>query len=382
MSDSEGVQAKGAVMNRAKMLTQIGEEIEENLPSLGVWQRRGLAVLVVGLLSLGQAQLSKIAEGVPEEGSYNTVRQRVKRWVSHSGQWVVAVGEEWIRWVWRKYGGQRAVLLVDETKLGQRFGVMMVSLAYAGRAIPLWWRCYRANEAAFYPAQGQVLLIYGLLAHVLSALPESARPLVQMDRGLAHSSAMLRALQSLRVDYLVRVKATARFTSRRGCSQLLKHWVRPGQATRLQGSLFDRDHACPGTICLIWESGQAEAWCLFTNTRRAIGSYYALRWWQEESFRDLKSAGWHWPTSHLACPMRMERLILVMAIAYAFALSSGVHVWSQPPRLRAETATPDELPRLGLFRLGLRYLRRVFADVTPLPSLALAFPAPAFFRRI
>lgn len=369
-------------MNRQQMLTQLGAEIEENLPSLGAWQRRGLAVLVLGLLTLGQAQLSKIAEGVPEEGSYNTVRQRVKRWTHNQGLPMRAVREEWVGWVWSSYGGQRAVLLVDETKLGARFGVMMVSLAYGQRAIPLWWRCYVANDAEAYPSQGQVLLIYGLLAHVLSALPACARPLVQMDRGLAHSSAMLRALRALKVDYLVRVKAAARFTSRSGCSQLLKHWVRPGQATHLRGTLFDRDHACQGTLCLIWETGQPEAWCLFTNIPRGIGHYYALRWWQEESFRDLKSAGWHWPSSHLDCPQRMERLIFVMALAYAFTLASGVLVWRQPPRLRAETATPDELPRLSLFRLGLRFLRRIFADVTPLPVLSLDFPAPAFFRRI
>ena len=69
---------------------------------------------------------------------------------------------------------------------------MLVSLAYAGRAIPLWCRCYRANAAECYPQQGQVVLIYGLLAQVLKALPEQARPLVQMDRGVAHSSALLR----------------------------------------------------------------------------------------------------------------------------------------------------------------------------------------------
>ena len=163
---------------------------------------------------------------------------------------------------------------------------------------------------------------------------------------------------------MVRVKATARFTSRNGTSQLLKHWVRVGQSSHLRGTLFDRDHACTGTICLIWELGQTEAWCLFTTIPRHIGHYYAVRWWQEESFRDLKSAGWHWPASHLACPQRMERLILVMAIAYAFAISAGVQVWQQPLRLRAQTATPDELPRLSLFRLGLRYLHRVLADVT------------------
>lgn len=227
-----------------------------------------------------------------------------------------------------------------------------------------------------------MLLIYGLLAHVLSALPEQAGPLVQMDRGLAHSSAMLRALKSLGLDYLVRVKATARFTSRNGTSQLLKHWVQVGQSCHLRRTLFERDQACTGLVCLIWEPGQAQAWCLFTNIPRHIGRYYAVRWWQEESFRDLKSNGWLWPTSHLTCQERMEHLILVMAIAYAFAISAGLQVWQQPPRLRAETATPDELLRLSLFRLGLRYFHRALAHVTPLPSLALAFPAPALFRRI
>jgi len=238
-------------MNRVKILAQIGEEIETKMLNLGVWQQRGLTVLVFGLLMLEKAQLSKIAEGAAEEGSYNTVRQRVKRWVSKATFPLNAARYDWIRWVWSKYGGSRAVLLVDETKLGERFGVMLVSLAYAGRAIPLWWRAYRANDAEAYPQQGQVWLIYGLLAHVLSALPVQARPLVQMDRGLAHSSAMLRALKSLGVDYLVRVKSNARFTSRNGTSQLLKHWVHVGQSSQVRGTLFDRDHACTGTICLI-----------------------------------------------------------------------------------------------------------------------------------
>ena len=84
-------------MNRIKMLAQIEGEIEANLPSLGVWQRRGLVVLVFGLIALGQAQLSKIAEGVPEAGRYNTVRQRVKRWVSQAALGGGAMRYEWVR---------------------------------------------------------------------------------------------------------------------------------------------------------------------------------------------------------------------------------------------------------------------------------------------
>ena len=368
-------------MNRQAMLTQLRTEIETNLSCLGAFQAAGLALLVFGLIGQGKAQLSQIAEGVAEEGSYNTVRQRVKRWLSNPRLPWTGLCEAWISWVWSSYGGARAILLVDETKLSDRFGVMMVALAYGQRAIPLVWRCYYANDASAYPQQGQVLLIYGLLARVLNVLPAAARPVVQMDRGLAHSSAMLRALKSLEVDYLVRVKAGARFTSRAGCSQLLKNWVSLGQSRTIRGTLFDREHACEGTICLLWETGQTEPWCVFSN-RQLPGSAYAVRFWQEVCFRDLKSNGWQWSTSHLTDPTRMERLILVMAIAYAFTLSSGVMVWQQPPRLRAETATTDELKRLGLFHLGWRFLKRVLANATPLPHLTLAFPPPALFCRI
>ena len=57
------------------------------------------------------------------------MRQRVKRWVSNPRLDVLLSCEAWTGWVWRRFGGARAVLLVDETKLGDHFGIMLVSLA-------------------------------------------------------------------------------------------------------------------------------------------------------------------------------------------------------------------------------------------------------------
>ncbi|MCU0500029.1 MAG: hypothetical protein MUF87_21980 [Anaerolineae bacterium] len=76
----------------------------------------------------------------------------------------------------------------------------MVSLAFEQRAIPLVWRCYRANSAADDPPQGQVLLVWQLLHQVINVIGLQARPIVEMDRGMAHSEAMLRALKSLGVS--------------------------------------------------------------------------------------------------------------------------------------------------------------------------------------
>lgn len=342
-------------MNRTQVY-QLSAELAQQLPSLKRKQADGLAMACAGLSQGKHCGLSRMAESIPEMGSVNTVRQRLKRWVKDETLCVQSVCEEWVAWVWSRWQMKRALLLVDETKLQDRLGVMMVSLAYAKRAIPLMWRCYTADEAGAYPAQGQVLLIYGLLAHVLSALPAHARPLVQMDRGLAHSAAMLRVLNALGVDYLVRVKATARFTEPTGTSFLLHERLTPGIRETFTGTLFSRDHAVTGTLHLVWDVGQTEGWCLFTNTPDLCAMRYALRWWQEESFRDLKSGGWQWEASRLRCPARMERLLLVLALTYAWALALGVQAQRHPARARAGISL-DDLRRYSVFRLGLRWLR-------------------------
>lgn len=357
-------------------LYRLSAEIEQHFPSLGKWQAKGLALACWGLVLQQQCQISRMAEALPEWGVFNTVRQRLKRWMTNPRIEVNSVCYEWIAWVWSSCHFSRPVLLVDETKLSDHLGVMMVSLAYEGRAIPLMWRCYYANSADDYPQQGQVLLIYGLLAHVLSGLPAQVRPLVQMDRGLAHSAAMLRALKALRVDFLVRVKATARFTSRRGHSQLLHQMVKRGEDVWAHGTLFARDHQITGSLYLTWESHQSEAWCLFSNDAHLTGHRYALRWWQEESFKDLKSGGWQWQTSHIRCPQRMERLLVVMALSYGWMLSLGGLLGHQPPTVQREVATRDGFHSLSLFRLGLRWFKRLFRCSPAALPVVLWFAPP------
>ena len=359
-------------------LYRLSAESEQRFPSLGKWQARGLALACWGLIIQEQCQLSRMAEALPEWGVFNTVRQRLKRWISNSRIGVTSACYEWIGWVWSSCQFSRPVLLVDETKLSDRLAVMRVSLAFEGRAIPLLWRCYYASSAMDYPQQGQVLLIYGLVAHVLSALPSHVRPLVQMDRGLANSSAMLRALKALKVDFLVRVKATSRFTSRRGHSQLLHQMVKYGETVAAHGTLFGRDHQITGSIYLTWELSQAEAWCLFSNDPHLAGHRYALRWWQEESFKDLKSGGWQWHTSHVRCPLCMERLILVMAISYAWMLSLGVLLGEAPPSVQRQVATRDGLLTASLFRLALRWFKRLLHCSPHAFQVTLWFAPPAF----
>ncbi|HLA43805.1 MAG TPA: transposase [Aggregatilineales bacterium] len=365
---------KEKVMNPS-VLYRLEKDLQPHFAHLGKWQVQGLAIAVLGLVSEGNCHLSGMAESLPSLGNPHTVKTRLKRWLTNPRIEKTDLSYAWLRWVFERFKTQRPILLVDETKLGTHLGVMIVSLAYGKRAIPLVWRCYHGNSAADYPQQGQVLLIYGLLAHVLSCLPAGMRPVVQMDRGLGHTSAMLKVLQALDVDFLVRVKSNAYFTTQRGRCQTLGNMIRKGTTFTARGTLFKK-RPIPGYIRLIWQPDQTEPWCLFTNLRWLSGRQYAIRWWQEESFKDLKSGGWQWGDSKIRCPQRMDRLIFVMALAYAWMLSLGTQLTRASPTVKRPIVNTYDFQRLGLFRLGRRWFKRLLLLTPHQLRLQLIFRPP------
>lgn len=332
--------------------------IQMQFYNLGKWQATGLALYSCGVVLAGHCQGSKVAEHLGFMSRIPNLERRLRRWLNNRRIDIDLCFQVWNFWVWKSFDAPRAVLLVDETKLADRIGVMMVSLAYEQRAIPLVWRCYRANSAMDYPAQGQVLMVWGLLARVIAALPSDSRAIVQMDRGLGHSSAMLKALKTLPLTFQVRVKENATFTSRRGHSCLLKDLIKPGEEVTCHGTLFRYRKRVSVTVHLIWQVGQAAPWCLVTNDPQVYGAIYALRMWQEESFRDLKSGGWQWQCSYVTSPDHAQRLLLVLALAYAWMLTQGSFVLNGNPAIQREVFEGQH-NKYSVFRSGLRWFRRM-----------------------
>lgn len=358
------------------LLYQWIDLVSDQFHNLGKWQATGLALYSFGVVLAEHCQGSKVAEQLGTLGRIPSLERRLRRWLHNRHIDLDACFQAWNFWVWRSLDVPRAVLLVDETKLGDRIGVMMVSLAYQGRAIPLVWRCYRANSAPDYPNQGQVLMVWGLLARVVSALPATSRPLVQMDRGLGHSSAMMKALRDLGVHFQVRVKHDATFTSRRGHSCRLRDLIKPGEQVTIRGQLFQYRKQMQVTVHLIWEAGHTQPWCLATNDRQVRGTTYALRVWQEESFRDLKSGGWQWQCSYVTSPDHAQRLILVLALAYAWMLTQGSFVLNGDPRLR-QTVYAGKRNKYSVFRSGLRFFKQMIQTRTENIFVGLFF-APQY----
>lgn len=341
------------------LLYQWIEVVETGFPDLLKWQAVGLAIFSYGIVMARHCQLNRVAEELGEWGRADSLKRRFQRWLANGRINVSWCCYWWVKWVWDRSDLPRPILLVDETKLGQWIGVLMVSLAFEGRAIPLMWRAYVANSQADYPSAGQVQTIAILLAKVIEALPANCRPIVEADRGIGNSSQMMRAVERLGLTLLFRIKKNSVFRTRRGRKHLLSDLAKPGECWRGQGWLFGKaEDQVWMQVHILWEAGQAEPWCLATNEKDLRASGYAIRMWQEESFRDLKSGGWQWQATHVHDPLRAERLILVLALAYAWCLTQGIVARSSEATFRKQVITGAQ-SAFSLFRDGLRFIKRM-----------------------
>lgn len=316
---------------------------------LGVEKRQAkrLAVFSWGVVWSERSNRSKIGERLGGELGIrmDSVERRLQRTLEDPKLQSQRLQQAWARWVLSRVLGQEMAFLVDETALGPHLKVMLVGLAYQGRCIPLGWVCYATKT------RGQVKRIERLLRQVKAALPAGCRVVVQADRGIGTSPALVRVVRRLGWTYLFRVQANTKLITRDGQEYTLgeqpSHWSG-------YGLLFKQRGRVRGYALVYQAFGEAEPWCLITNDPRLSVHDYALRNWQEQSFRDLKSGGWNWQQSHVWQPDHAQVLLLVLALAYAWVLSLGTLVAQAEPAIRARI-TRGTKRLYSIFREGLRY---------------------------
>jgi hypothetical protein len=185
---------------------------------------------------------------------------------------------------------------------------------------------------------------------------------VQADRGIGTSPDLIRQLEGLGLMYLLRVQGQTHLRLKTGRTQSLSSLVKPGETWCGRAEVFKKAGWVRLDVRLEWRLGEKSPWCLVTNCRWRRASDYALRAWQEQSFRDLKSFGFHWNTSHVWQPAHAQRLLFVLALAYSWILSqAALHT-------AAERLSPSRhFPRQSMFRRGLRWFRHQLA-LARLPS--------------
>lgn len=236
---------------------------------------------------------------------------------------------------------------------------MVVGVAWEGRCLPLAWRCYRANSATDYPAEGQVKMIESLLQAVKAGIGAAVAVLVLADRGIGCSPDLCRVVADLGWQYLFRLTCQTKIVTAEGALTIAQQ-VQPGEMWAQSGIVFKQRGKIPAHARALWDEGYDQAWALVTNDEQLTGREYARRNWQEQSFRDLKSGGWHWGESRLRHPDHVARLLVILALAYVWMIALGsqaVAAQLTHPLIRRADGTLRR--HWSLFKEGLSFFVQV-----------------------
>lgn len=355
-------------MNDA-LLYQWERLLSAHLPSLNSWQQANVALFSFGVMESKSSQQEAIASAINCGEQLESGKRRLRRLLDNQGLALDGFFKEWVKWVSETLGSEQITLLVDETKLHDRIGVMMVGLAWEGRCLPLVWRTYKANDAQAYPVEGQVGMIAHLLATVKAELASTQSVLVLADRGIGTSPDLCKAVDGLGWHYLFRVTCQTKIVTE-DADYTIAQQVQPGEIWMMSGQVFKQRGRIPAQALALWSPDYDQPWALVTNDARLTGHEYARRNWQEQSFRDLKSGGWHWGESRVRSPEHMARLLILLVLAYVWVIALGslaVAAGLAQPLYREKDGTLRR--HRSLFKEGLSFLVEVVRRYTFCPPL-------------
>ena len=82
------------------------------------------------------------------------------------------------------------------------------------------------------------------------------------------------------------------------------------------------------TLLAVWYAQQEEPWTILTGLPPdEVGvSWYALRFWIELGFREVKSLGWQWQKTRRTDPARISRHWFVLPVATLLTPAYGTRV--------------------------------------------------------
>jgi hypothetical protein len=346
------------------------QRICELRPAQRVTQVRNFVWLVVGIYHSRSVHLSKIAAKILVSAKNLSTVRRLSRFLDNPAirvrEWYEPIARQWLAAQGTWMGEIR--LIVDGTKVGFGHQLLMVSLAYRHRSVPLVWTWVKYVRGHSTARQQLALLKY-----VKGLIPKKVAVFLVGDSEFG-SISVLKQLDQWCWFYVLRQKArTCLWMNEQTGWQRLDRLVhQPGQSVWIKTAYLTKQEIYPVSILIHWKVGEKEPWCLATNLpdRSLTSRYYKRRMWTEEMFGDLKGHGFDLERTMLRHFSRLSRLTLAVAFLYVWLLSTGTK--SIRAGLRHWVDRKDRRD-LSLFQIGLRWIDRKLLNSLPLSFSLCAY---------
>ena len=314
--------------------------------------------LLVGLYLSRKVHLSLIANKIPGHAKLNSKVQRLRRLLLDPisvRKCYDPIAVELLE-SQAQHGPVR--LIVDGSKVSFHHQLLMVSIAYRRRAIPIVWTWVQGNRG-----HSSALKQLALLRHIHKLMPENASVSLVGDSEFG-AVAILRQLDRWGWQYVLRQKGNILIDL-----TLHNHWQpfaglvhRPGQSYWFREGFLTEIHYYRTNLLAYWKRGEERPWLLATSfpTQRETLRAYRIRMWIEEMFGDFKGHGFDLESSHLCHFQRLSRLTLAVVLLYLWLVVLGSRVIKNGLRSLVDRADRRDF---SIFRIGYNMAERCLANM-------------------
>jgi hypothetical protein len=338
------------------------QRILELRPGQRITQVRNFVWLVIGIYQSRSVNLSRIAGKIPGTAKLLSYNRRLSRLLENPAidvrKWYEPIAQSWLE---RQAAHQQQIwLIVDGTKVGFGHQLLMISLAYRRRTVPLAWT-WVDHVRGHCTAETQL----ALLAYVQGLLPKGIAVLLVGDTEFG-SVEVLRRLDEWHWDYVLRQKTVTHVCLAQQTEWCdFGHWVdKPNHSLWLGNGWLTESQIYPVNLLAHWKIGEKEPWCLVTNLpdRQMTLRAYARRMWIEEMFGDMKRHGFDLESTMLRHANRLSRLTLAVSLLYVWLISTGTRTIQDGLRHLVDRKDRRDL---SIFQIGLRFVDRQLLNSLP-----------------
>ncbi len=246
------------------------------------------------------------------------------------------------------------------------FQTLLASAVLEGRSTPLAWAS--TTNHVYDGHRSRNAFEESLLLVLRDMIPRSIKVVILADRGFGRT-ALATFCQEQGLGYVIRIQPSVTVRLHGFHGKLLDYPVKKGVAKVLKRVSYRSDGAVTQNVVVRWRKDlpkkRDECWFLMSDqpgTAHQLCKLYGRRMTIEQLFRDDKSKrnGWSLRDTRITKPDRLDRLLLVLAIAYLLLCGVGL-IAKQQFEPSAWCSTNRDI-ECSLFTIGLIMLDKTEAS--------------------
>jgi len=325
-----------------------------------------LALVVVGMSQSISAQIGKIARALPLDTTQAAKEQRIRRFLDNERLSQTEHYRPLAKAALHGLKGQRVQLLIDRVLLRDHHNILVVSVGFRRRSLPLAW------IALDHRGQSGLADQQTVLRSALAVLPERVRVSIHGDSEF-RSQELFAWLRAQGHDGMLGVPGhTLVALTPDGPASALNTWLpNRDSVAYLNGVYLTEERQGPVNILAWWDKdddGKLIVRAVMTNLPANWQTYLRgrRRMWIETVFRDWQSGGFHLDDSGVTDRERFVRLLLPLVIAYLWLVAVGRWVVKRGYRTLVDDG-PARSWKYSLFQIGVAWKERLGSYTQALP---------------